>query len=67
MGFLEVDDTKIRALYQRAWVESGHGFVNPRKYPYLDRALSMYARQNGCTYDDAYIFAKTGKKVGRLH
>lgn len=66
MGFLEVDDTKIRALYQRAWVESGHGFVNPRKYPYLDRALSMYARKNGCTYDDAYIFAKTGKKVGRL-
>ena len=66
MGFLEVDDTKIRALYQRAWVESGHGFVNPRKYPYLDRVLSMYARKNGCTYDDAYIFAKTGEKVGRL-
>ena len=51
MGFLEVDDTKIRALYQRAWVESGHGFVNPRQYPYLDKALSIYARANGCTYD----------------
>jgi hypothetical protein len=63
MGFLEVDDTKIRALYQRAWVESGHGFVNPRLYPYLDRALSIYARANGCTYDQAYIFAKSGEKM----
>ena len=63
MGILVVDDTKLRALYQRAWVESGHGFVNPRNYPYLDKAISVYALTHRCSYDAAFIFAKTGRKV----
>ena len=66
MGWFDIDDTKLRALYHRAWTESGHGAVYTRNYPYLDRALSMYARINGCSYDEALVFAKTGKKIGRL-
>ena len=63
MGILTVDDVKLRALYKRAWAESGHGFVNPRSYPYLDKAISVYALEHRCSYDAALIFAKTGKKV----
>jgi len=63
MGMLEIDEKKIRALYHRAWTESGMKHVNPRKYPYLDRALTAYARQNSCSYDQTLILAKTGKKL----
>ena len=63
MGLFEVDEEKLKVLYRRAWVESGMNHVNPRKYPYLDKALSMYARKNHCSYDKALILAKTGKKL----
>lgn len=66
MGIFDVDDDKLKALYHRAWVESGRGFVYPRKYPYLDKALLLYAKEHHCSYDEALIFAKTGKKTGRL-
>ena len=63
---LSVDDTKLQAFYHRAWLEANRGYVDPRKYPYLDRAIYIYAREHDCSYDDAYLFAKTGKKLGRL-
>lgn len=28
--------------------------------------LYIYAREHNCSYDDALIFAKTGKKMGKL-
>lgn len=66
MGLLDITDFKLRDLYHRAYHEANEGPVDTRKYPYLDRAISIYAREHGCTYDDALIFAKTGRKVGRL-
>ncbi len=70
MGLFEtifsVDDTKLQAFYHRAWLEANRGYVDPRKYPYLDKAIYIYAREHECTYDGAYLFAKTGKKLGRL-
>ena len=63
MGLFDVDESKLKALYQRAWIESGMSHVDPRKYPYLDRALIMYTRQNHCSYDKALILAMTGKKL----
>ena len=66
MGIFDIDDVKLRAFYHRAWLEANRGFVDPRKYPYLDTALLIYARQNKCSYDEALVFAKTGKKMGRL-
>ena len=33
------------------------------KYPELDHALTQFARENNCTYDEAYILAKTGKRM----
>ena len=66
MGLFDVDEDRIRGLYHRAWLESNRGFVNPRKYPYLDKALYMFARENNCSYDEALILAKTGKRTGRL-
>ena len=66
MGLFDVDEEKIKNLYHRAWHESKGGAVNPRKYPYLDRALIRFARENNCSYDEALILAKTGKRVGRL-
>ncbi len=62
MGLFDVDDDKIKALYHRAWMESGMKHVNPRKVPYLDRTLTAYARKNGCSYDQALYRAKHGKK-----
>lgn len=66
MGLFDVDEGKLQAFYHRAWLEADRGFVDPRKFPYLDKAIMMYARENGCSYDDALILAKTGKKTGRL-
>ena len=62
MGLFDVDENKVKALYHRAWAESGMSSVNPRKVPYLDHTLTAYARQNGCSYDEALRVAKTGKK-----
>ena len=63
MGLFDVDEEKIQVLYHRAWNEAGRGFVDPRKYIYLDKALIQFARENNCSYDDAYILAKTGKRL----
>ena len=66
MGMFDIDDDKVRAFYHRAWLEANRGYVDTRKYSYLDRALYIYARDHDCSYDEALIFAKTGKKIGRL-
>ncbi len=66
MGLFDVTDEKLQAFYHRAWLECDRGFVDPRKYPYLDKALFVYAKEHNCTYDEALILAKTGKKMGRL-
>lgn len=51
MGIFDINDEKLRNLYKRAWVEANHGFVNPHKYPYLERALIQYAKENKCSFD----------------
>ena len=56
-------DEELQGFYHRAWLEANRGFVDPRKYPYLHKAIYMYAREHGCTYDDALILAKTGKRT----
>ena len=61
MGLFDVDDEKLQALYHRAFVELGYGFVNSRKYPCLDRAPFVYAGDHKCSYDDTLILAETGK------
>lgn len=63
MGLFDIDDEKLKAFYHRALLEANHGFVDPHKYPYLERAIIQYAKTYGCTFDDAYILAKTGKKM----
>lgn len=62
MGLFDVDDDKLRAFYHRAELEANRGFVDTRKYPYLDKALFIYAKEHNCSYDDALIFVKTGKR-----
>ncbi len=66
MGLFDVTDEKLQAFYHRAWLEANRGFVDPRKYPYLDKALFIYAKEHNCSYDEALILAKTGEKTGRL-
>lgn len=51
MGLFDINDEKLQAFYHRALVEANYGFVNPRKFPYLDRAIMQYARENNCSYD----------------
>ncbi len=63
MGLFDVDEEKLKALYHRAWLECDRGFVESRNNPYLDKALIQFARENNCTYDEAYILAKTGKRL----
>ena len=60
-------DTRLIDAYERAYREANRGFVDPRRYPYLDRELATYAKENDCTYEEAFIFAKTGKKTGSLN
>ena len=66
MGLFDITDEKLQAFYHRAWLEADRGFVDTRKYPYLDKALYIYAKEHDCSYDDDLIFAKTGKKMGGL-
>lgn len=63
MGIFDVDEQKLQALYHRAYLECNRGFVEPRKYPYLEKAIYQFMRENGCNYDQAWILAKTGKKM----
>ena len=39
-----VDDTRLQTFYHRAWLETDRGYVDPRKFPYLDRSIIIYAR-----------------------
>lgn len=66
MGLFDINDEKLQGLYHRAWLECNRGYVDPRKFSYLEHAIIQYARDNNCSFDDAYLFAKTGKKLGRL-
>ena len=54
----DYEDQVLKAAYKRAWYQANRGFVNPRDYPELDRAVQAYAIRNHCSYDEAYIFAK---------
>ena len=66
MGLFDIDEDKLKAFYHRAWHECNCDFVDPRRYPYLNKALIQFARENNCSYDEALILAKTGKRIGRL-
>ena len=66
MGLFDVDDDRLKGFYHRAWLEADRGYVDTRKYPYLDKALYLYAKEHNCSYDEALLFAKTGKKMGKL-
>ena len=70
MGLFDIligsSDTRLVDAYERAYREANRGYVDPRRYPYLDRELATYAKENACTYEEAFIFAKTGKKTGSL-
>ena len=66
MSIFDITDEKLQAFYHRAWLECNRGFVDPRKYPYLDEAIFIYAKEHGCSYGEALTYAKTGKKIGRL-
>lgn len=61
MELFDINDEKLQAFYHRAWLEANRGYVDPRKYPYLDRAIIQYATKYNCTYDQAHMLAKTGK------
>ncbi len=63
MGIFDVDEERIKALYKKAWYDCDRGFVDANDHPELDHALNQFARENNCTYDEAYILAKTGKKM----
>ncbi len=63
MGIFDVDEYRIKALYKKAWYDCDRGFVEKGKHPELDHALTQFARENNCTYDEAYILAKTGKRM----
>ena len=49
MGVFDIDDEKLQAFYHRAWLEGNRGFVDPRKYSYLEHAIIQYARENDCS------------------
>ena len=63
MGIFDIDEDRIKALYKKASYECDRGFVNSRDFPELDDALIQFATENDCTYDEAYILAKTGEKL----
>ncbi len=66
MGLFDITDDRLKDLYHEAELDTNRGFVDTRNHSELDRALSGYAKEHNCSYDDALIFAKTGKKMGGL-
>ena len=61
MGLFDINENSINAQYDKACRESGHGNVDPQNYPNLDRELMAYSVTHNCTYDEAYMKAKTGR------
>ena len=61
MGLFDINENSVRTRYDKACSDSGHGFVDPRDYPDLDRELMAYSITHNCTYDEAYLLAKTGR------
>ena len=66
MGLFDITDDRLKDLYHEAELDTNRGFVDTRNHSELDRALFDYAKEHNCSYDDALIFAKTGKKMGGL-
>ena len=50
MGLFDINDEKLQEFYNMALFEANYGFVNPRKFPYLNCAIMQYARENNCSY-----------------
>ncbi len=62
MGLFDITEETLMAQYKRAWYDCSRGFVDPRKYPDLDHAITHYAMEHNCSYDDALMIAKNGHR-----
>ena len=49
----------LKAMYHRARKEAGGGFIDPRRFTYLDKELRLYAKEHGCSYDEAVRGARS--------
>ena len=63
LGLFDNTYEKLQMFYHKAWLQANRGYVDPKKYPDLDKALFIYAKEHGCSYDEALLFAKTGNKT----
>ena len=73
MGLFDIDDEKLKALYHRAELEANRGYVSTRDYPYLDKALFIYAKEHNCLQMNGKMIlmtgrmlTSTGRRAGRL-
>lgn len=46
MGLFDITDEKLQMFFHKAWIAANKGFVDPKRYPDLDRALYIYANDN---------------------
>lgn len=60
------EDEVLKGEYKKAFYRSANGYVDPKRDIDLDRAIRGYIFSNKCTYDEAFIFAKAGRKMGSL-
>lgn len=61
--YLILQMMKITSFLSKSMVEANRGFVDPRKYPYLNHAIIQYARTYNCTNNQTLILAKIVKNV----
>ena len=61
----KITKEQIHALYFNEIAKQGTTNVNTRRNPLLNEALARYAKENGCTYDEALLEARTGRNIGK--
>ena len=63
MGLFNMDDDNLKMTYEKSILDAGGDAFKADRDPDVEQAVCMYAEQHGCSYDDAWMVATTGKRL----
>ena len=64
MGFFDTDEDFVQMTFEKSVIDAGGDVSKAENDPDVQQAVSMFAEQNNCSYDEAWeIAANSGKKL----